>query len=104
MRWRSIFISPTISRPSIKLVENSHPTTALVVTLNANHEECVLREQADTSARSSIICKAYASKDINKHNKDESTTWSTIGGQFTTDKTGLGTFLFPELNIKKQSI
>jgi hypothetical protein len=37
-----LFLS-TISRPNIKLVENSHLTTALVVTLNVNHEEHVLR-------------------------------------------------------------
>jgi hypothetical protein len=57
---------PTISRTSIKLVENSHPTTKLVVTLNVIHEENVLRALADTGASSSIILKAYTSKDIIK--------------------------------------
>jgi hypothetical protein len=45
---------PTISRSSTKLVENSHPTTELVVTLNVNHEEHVLRALADTGASSRI--------------------------------------------------
>jgi hypothetical protein len=71
-----------------------------VVTLN--HEEHVLRALADTGASSSIILKAYTFKDIIKHNKDDTTTWSTMGGQFTTDKTGLVTFLLPEFNLKKQ--
>jgi hypothetical protein len=47
-----------------------------------NHEEHVLRALADTGA--------------------SSTTWSTMNGQFTTDKTGIVTFLLPELNLKKQ--
>ena len=34
-----IFIPPTISRTRINPVENSHPTTELVVSLNVNHEE-----------------------------------------------------------------
>jgi hypothetical protein len=50
---------PTISRPTIKLDENSHLTTKLVVTLNVNHEEHVLRALADAGAGSSIILKAY---------------------------------------------
>jgi hypothetical protein len=49
---------PTISRSSINLVENSHQTTKLVVTLNVYHEEHVLRALADTGARSSIILEA----------------------------------------------
>jgi hypothetical protein len=65
---------PTISRPSIKLVENAHPTTKLVVTLNVNHEEQLLRALADTGTSSSIILEAYSSKDIIKQNKENKTT------------------------------
>jgi hypothetical protein len=57
---------PTISRPGRKLVESSHPTIKLVVTLNVNHEELVLRVLADFGASSSIILKAYTSKDVIK--------------------------------------
>jgi hypothetical protein len=64
----------------MKLVENSHPTTELVVTLNVNHEEHVLRALADTGASNSIILEAYTSKDIIKQNKDDAITWSTMGG------------------------
>jgi hypothetical protein len=92
MKWRSIFIPPTISRSSTQLVENAHPTTELVVTLNVNHEEHVLRALADTGASSSIILKAYTSKDSIKQNIESKTTWSTMNGQFTTDKTGIVTF------------
>jgi hypothetical protein len=56
----------------------------------------------DTGASSSIIFEPYISKDIIKHNKDDTSTWSTMGGQFTTDKTGLVTFLLPEFYLKKQ--
>jgi hypothetical protein len=51
---------PTISRSSIKLIENSHLTTELVETLNVNHEEHELRALADTGVSSSIILKDYA--------------------------------------------
>jgi hypothetical protein len=58
------FIPPTISRSSTKLVDNSHPTTKLVVALNVNHEEHLLRALADTGASSSITLKTYTPKDI----------------------------------------
>jgi hypothetical protein len=54
-----VLFPPTISRPSIKLVENSLPTTELVVTLNVKHEEHVLRAPADIGFSSSIILEAY---------------------------------------------
>jgi transposase InsO family protein len=93
---------PSISNPSIKQVEKSHPTTELVVTLKVKHEEYVLRALADTGASSSIILEAYISKDVIKHKNGNKTTWNTMGGQFTTDKTGVVTFLLPEFNLKKQ--
>ena len=67
-------------------MENSHPTTELVVSLNVNHEEHVLRALADTGASTSIILEAYTSKDLIKQDKDSKTTWSTMNGQFTTEK------------------
>ena len=78
---------PSISKPSIKQVEKSHPTTELVVTLKVKHEEYVLRALADTGASSSIILEACISKDVIKHKNGNKTTWNTMGGQFTTDKT-----------------
>jgi hypothetical protein len=73
-----------------------------VVSLNINHEEHVLRALADTGASSSITLEAYTSKDLIKHDKMNRTTWSTMVGQFTTDKTGLVSFSLPEFNLKKQ--
>ena len=71
---------PTISKSSTKLVENSHPTTKLVVTLNVNHEEHVLRALADTGASSSIILEAstskYITKQKNRMNHLEYNEWS----------------------------
>ena len=87
MKWRSISLFPLLSA-RINPVENSHPTTELVVSLNVNHEEHVLRALADTGASSSIIPEAYTSKALINHDRDNKTTWSTMNGQFTTEKTG----------------
>jgi Aspartyl protease len=62
----------------------------------------LLRALADTGASSSIILEAYTSKLFIKNNDDNKTTWSIMGGQFITDKTGLVTFSLPEFNLKKQ--
>jgi hypothetical protein len=72
-----------ISNSSNKLVQTSHPTSELVVSLNVNHEEHVLRALADTGASNSIVLEAYAPKNLIKYDKDKNTTWSTMGGQFT---------------------
>jgi hypothetical protein len=61
------------------------------MSLIVNNEEHLLKTLADTGARSSIILEAYTSAifqfiktdDINK------ATWSTMGGKFTTTKTGI---------------
>jgi hypothetical protein len=53
-----------------KLAEASHPTSELVVNLNANHEEHLLRALADTGASISIILEAYTSKQFIKNNHD----------------------------------
>jgi hypothetical protein len=65
------------------------------VSLNVNHEGHVLRALADTGDSISIILEAYTSKDLIKHDKKNKTTWSTMGVQFTTDKTGLLSFSIP---------
>jgi hypothetical protein len=62
----------------------------------------VLRAMADIGASSTIILKDYTSKDSIKYNIDDTTTWSTMNGQFTTDKTRLVAFLLPEFNLKQQ--
>jgi hypothetical protein len=84
MKWRSIFYSPLLSVGLVKKpVENTHPTTKLVVTLNVNHQEHMLRALADTGASSSIILESYTSKDSIKQNLKNNTTWSTMNGQLT---------------------
>jgi hypothetical protein len=72
------------------------------VSLIVNNEEHLLRELADTGASSSIILEAYTSTPFIKTDDNNATTWSTIGGKFTTNKTGLVTFSLPEFNLKKQ--
>jgi hypothetical protein len=67
-----------------------------------NNEEHLLRTLADTGASSSIILEAYTSAPFIKTDDNNTTTRSTMGGKFTTTKTGFVTFSLPEFNLKKQ--
>jgi hypothetical protein len=77
-------------------------TTELVVSLIVNNEEHLLRALADNGARSSIILETYTSAPFIKTDDSNTTTWSTMGGKFTTTKTGFVTFSLPEFKLKKQ--
>jgi hypothetical protein len=64
------------------------------VSLIVNNEEHLLRALADTgasSSSSSIILEAYTSAPLPfiKTDDNNTTTWSTMGGKFTTTKTGV---------------
>jgi hypothetical protein len=59
------------------------------VTLIVYNEEHLLRAVADTGASSSIILEAYTSAPFTKTDDNNITTWSTMGGKFTTTKTGI---------------
>jgi hypothetical protein len=74
------------------------------VSLIINNEEHLIRALADTGASSSIILEAYTTAILPFIKTDDSntTTWSTMGGKFTTNITGFVTFLLPEFNLKKQ--
>jgi hypothetical protein len=61
----------------------------LVVSIIVNNEENLLRSIADTFASSSIILVACTSAAFIKTDDSNTTTWSTMGGKFTTTKTGL---------------
>jgi hypothetical protein len=69
-----------------------------------NNKEYLLRALADTGASSSIILEVYNSAPFIKTDENNTTTWSTMGGKFTTTKTGilLVTFSLPEFNLKTQ--
>jgi hypothetical protein len=62
----------------------------------------MLRELADTGASSSIILEAYTPAPFIKTDDSNTTTWSTTGGKFTTNKTEFVTFSLQEFNFKKQ--
>jgi hypothetical protein len=62
----------------------------------------LLRALADTGASSSIILESYTLDPFIKTDDSNTTTWSTMGGKFTTNKTGFVTFSPPEFNLKKQ--
>jgi hypothetical protein len=73
------------------------------VSLIVNNEEHLLRVQADTGASSNIILEAYISAPFIKTDGNNTTTWITMAGTFTTTKTEimLVTFSLPEFNLKK---
>jgi hypothetical protein len=81
--------SKTFSSRKTKLAKSSHPSTELVVSLIVNNEEHLLRALADTGASNSIILEAYTSAPFIKTDDNNTTTWSTMGGKFTTTKTGV---------------
>jgi hypothetical protein len=96
--------SKPFSSSKTKLEKSSHPTTELVVSLIVNNEEHLLIALADTGASSIIILEAYtsATSPFIKTDDSNTTTWSTMGGKFTINKTGFVTFSLPEFNLKKQ--
>jgi hypothetical protein len=94
--------SKPFSSSKTKLEKSYHPTTELVVSLIINNEEHLFRALADTGASSSIILEAFSSVPFIKIDDSNTTTWSTMGGKFTTNKTGFVTFSLPEFNLKKQ--
>jgi hypothetical protein len=59
------------------------------VSFVVNNEEHLIRALADTGARNSIILEAYTSAPFIKTDDNNTTTWSTMGGKFTTTKTGI---------------
>jgi hypothetical protein len=72
------------------------------VSLIVNNEEHLLRALTDTGASSSIILEVYTSAPFIKTDDSNKTTWSTMGGKFTTNKTGFVTFSLSDFNLKKQ--
>jgi hypothetical protein len=81
--------SKPLSSSKTKLAKSSHPTTELVVSLIFNNEEHLLRALADTDASSSSILEANTSALFIKTDDNNTTIWSTMGGKFTTTKTGI---------------
>jgi predicted TIM-barrel enzyme len=59
------------------------------VSLIVNNEEHLLRALADTGASSSIILEAYISAPFIKKDDNNTNTWSTMVGKYTTTKTGI---------------
>jgi hypothetical protein len=61
------------------------------LSLIVNNEEYLLRALADTGARSSssIILEAYTSAPFIKTDANNTTTYITMGGKFTTTTTGI---------------
>jgi hypothetical protein len=63
--------------------------TELLMSIIVNNEEHLLRMIADTGASSSNILEAYTSVPFIKTDDSNTTTLSTMGGKFTTTKTGI---------------
>jgi hypothetical protein len=60
------------------------------------------RALADTGANSGSILEAYTSAPFIKTDDNNKTIWSTMGGKFTTTKTGFVTFSLSKFDFKKQ--
>jgi hypothetical protein len=74
------------------------------VSLIVDNEQHLFRALADTGASSRFILEAYTSAPLIKTDDNNTTTWSTVGGQFTTTKTGFVTFSLTEFNLKKKYV
>jgi hypothetical protein len=74
------------------------------VSLTDNQEKYLLRALSNTAAISSIILEECTSKQHTKTDDVNKTTWNTMGGHVTTDKSGLVIFSLPVFNHKKQSL
>jgi hypothetical protein len=96
--------SKPFSSRKTNLAKSSHPTTELVVGLIFNNEEHLLRALADTGASSSIILEAYTSTPFIKTDDSNTTTWSTMGGKFTTTKTGICDLFTPRVQSQETNM
>jgi hypothetical protein len=77
------------SKTKLKNHLTQQSISELVVSLIINNEEHLLRVLADTGASNSINLEAYTSAPFIKTDDSNTTTWSTMGGKFTTNKTGI---------------
>jgi hypothetical protein len=79
------------SSSKTKIAKSFHPKpiTELVVSLIVNNEEHLINALFDTGSKNSIILEAYTSAPFIKIDDNNTTTWSTMGGKFTTTKTGI---------------
>jgi hypothetical protein len=94
---------PSLNRSkTTKLTKTAHPTSELVVSLQVNTEEHLLRALADIGASSSIILEAYTSKPFIKMDNNIKPHGAPWVVSLQQQKTGLVTFLLPEFNLKKQ--
>jgi hypothetical protein len=84
--------SKSFSSRKSKLSKSYHPTNNYWVgsdpSLIVNNEEHLLRALADTGASSTIILEAYTSAPFIKTDDNNTTTWITMGGKFTTTNIG----------------
>jgi hypothetical protein len=59
------------------------------VTLIVNHDQYLMRRIANTGASSILEVYTSATLPIIKTDDNNTATWSTMGGKFTTTKTGI---------------
>jgi hypothetical protein len=83
--------SKTFNNHKKKLSKSSHQTTKLVVSLIVNNQKHLLKVLPDTGTSSCTILEAFTSAPFPFIKIDDSntSTWSTMGGKFTTNKTGI---------------
>lgn len=79
-------------------------TTEVIVELRSpsNDKIYVLRTLLDTGTSRSIVLKSYVSQNSVISNGDTATTWTTMGGKFTTTKVANLCFTLPEFSTSKE--
>jgi hypothetical protein len=78
----------SFSTSKTKIEKSFHPSTEVFASLIVNHEEHLMKSVSGIGASSSIF-EVYASALSINTDDSNTTTWSTMGGTFTTTKTGI---------------
>ena len=80
-----------------------HYSAEIVVEIEDRHGNLVpIRGLLDTGTSSSIVLREFVCKGRANTHKGKRTTWSTLGGTFTTNRKALIDFKFPELSTHKK--
>ena len=85
-----------------KKSKRTHYSAEIVVEIEDRHGNLVpIRALLDTGTSSSIILREFVRKGRANTHKGKRTTWSTLGGNFSTNRKALIDFKIPELSTHK---
>ena len=85
-----------------KKQKSEHYSAEIIVEIVNRHGETVpIRALLDTGTSSTIVLRDFVKQGRAKSYKGKHTTWSTMGGQFSTNRKALLDFTFPEIRPPK---